>query len=239
MLRKLYGVAALLLLVGVTGCAPVVVDEGPDLAPTAKIAAICTGCQGFYTGFAPLIVTFDASSSADDHGVIGTFWDFGNGFTAAESKVVQTYTQVGEYKIKLTVIDVRGQKGFAEMTVRVIEKPIEYKIDRGENDFFAMERILEDRDYRSGDVIKIRLKITPKRDLEYSFWQEILPSGLTPDYPRLEFHAYQLKWGQPISWTYEVTVEKPGPFNIDGRGHVAVGPNAMKMRLTTVLETKK
>ncbi len=239
MLRKLCGIGALCLLIGLAGCAPVVVDEGPNLAPLAKIAAICTSCQAFYTGFAPLMVTFDAGSSSDDHGIVGTFWDFGNGFTSAETKVVQTYTQVGTYEIKLTVVDAQSQKGFAEMTVRIIEKPIEYKIDRGENDYFAMERIIEDRAYQSGDVVKIRLKITPKRDLEYSFWQEILPTGLTPDYPRLEFHGFQLKWGQPVSWTYEVTVEKPGPFNIDGRGQVAVGPNSMEMRLATQLDTKK
>jgi hypothetical protein len=224
-----------LLILGLAGCSPVVVHE-EDLPPVAVISVACLGCQSLHTGFAPLTVTL-TSQSTDDHGVVATFWELGSGLTSTQPSVVQTYTQPGTYTIKLTVADAKGQLAHAQVILRILEKPIEYKTDRGENEYFIMERILPDRAFAVGETITIKLRITPKRNLEYSFWQEILPPELQPNYSRLEFHGFQLKAQTPVAWVYEVTIEEAGHYQILGRGQAVDGPNSEDLRLTTSLES--
>ncbi|MBI1741469.1 PKD domain-containing protein [Candidatus Acetothermia bacterium] len=240
MQRKFFIVCSLLVMAGLSGCAPMPLpskEPPPDLSPIAGISLSCSACQSLNTGFAPLTVTLDASPSKDDHGIIATFWDFGNGMTATQPKVIQTYLEPGDYTVKLTVSDAKGQLASAQVVLHVIQKPIAFKTDRAENPYFIMERILPDRAFKLGETIKLKLQITPKRNLEYSYWREMLPPGLTPDYPQLEFHAFQLKEGKPIMWVYEVTIEKPGAFKIEGKGQAVDGPNSEALKLSTSLET--
>lgn len=55
-------------------------------------------------GFAPMLVSFDASSSFDPNGLNLTFsWDFGDGNTASGETTSHTYTMDGAYHVFLTV----------------------------------------------------------------------------------------------------------------------------------------
>jgi PKD repeat protein len=237
MKQKFYGIGVLLLLGGLAGCSPMVIDQ-KDQPPVARISVSCASCQAQYTGYAPLVVNFE-SASIDDQGIVATLWELGNGTTSTETKVSQTYTQLGTYTVRLTVIDTVGKKTSTELAIKVVEKPIEYKTDRAENEYFVMERIIQDRAYKPGDLVTIKLQITPKRNLEYSYWQEIVPVGLLPDYPKLEFHGYQLKEGKPVAWSYDVLVESPGQFSISGRGQAVDGPNSQELKLGTQLNASQ
>jgi len=54
-------------------------------------------------------MTFDASSSSDSNGsIIGYKWDFGDGEAGYGQVVTHSYTQVGEYAVKLMVTDNDG-----------------------------------------------------------------------------------------------------------------------------------
>ncbi|HHJ19688.1 MAG TPA: PKD domain-containing protein, partial [Gammaproteobacteria bacterium] len=58
------------------------------------------------SGNAPLKVSFDASSSTDAEGAIKSYqWQFENGETATGKTASHTFTQAGDYPVKLTVTD--------------------------------------------------------------------------------------------------------------------------------------
>jgi PKD repeat protein len=60
-------------------------------------------------GFAPLTVSFDASSSRDPDGDPMTFaWDFDDGSTASGGGLNHTFVQAGNFIVKLTARDNRG-----------------------------------------------------------------------------------------------------------------------------------
>lgn len=53
-------------------------------------------------------LTFDASASSDDSGIVSYAWDFGNGDTAAGQTVEYRYSSPGLYNVTLTVTDDDG-----------------------------------------------------------------------------------------------------------------------------------
>ncbi|WP_051336350.1 PKD domain-containing protein [Aquimarina latercula] len=58
------------------------------------------------SGVAPLLVSFDASTSSDSNGdTLEYLWDFGDGTTGEGINSTHTYTAAGEYIISLTVSD--------------------------------------------------------------------------------------------------------------------------------------
>jgi PKD repeat protein len=54
------------------------------------------------------VVTFDASASTDNVGIINYAWDFGDGTTGAGVEATHTYTKEGTYNVTLTVEDAVG-----------------------------------------------------------------------------------------------------------------------------------
>jgi PKD repeat protein len=60
------------------------------------------------SGFAPLGVHFDASSSSDDKAIQSYSWDFGDGTIVEGAIHDHTFTQAGEYDVVLTVRDAEG-----------------------------------------------------------------------------------------------------------------------------------
>lgn len=58
------------------------------------------------SGRAPLTVSFDASQSSGD--ISRYVWDYGDGASAADPKVIHTYTAVGTYVATLTVNNSAG-----------------------------------------------------------------------------------------------------------------------------------
>ena len=66
-------------------------------------------------------VTFDGSKSADADGKVMSFsWDFGDGSPILEGAIApHIYKKVGDYIVKLTVTDDKGESRVKEATITV------------------------------------------------------------------------------------------------------------------------
>jgi len=105
------------------GAVPVVENQPPiaearvsyhNPKPSEKYVEITLGDKAY----------FDASLSRDPDGVIVKYiWDFGDGTYAEGISVEHNYTQIGEYYVKLRVIDDKGAISPIPSTVRVIVNP--------------------------------------------------------------------------------------------------------------------
>jgi hypothetical protein len=88
------------------------VGEGIDQPPYPALTFSCSGrrCQ------------FDASASADDHGIVMYSWDFGDGTMAGgkkTKKVGHRFPKVGDvFTVTLTVTDTIGQSSLLQQQVR-------------------------------------------------------------------------------------------------------------------------
>lgn len=103
---------ALAALTALTACGGSGTPAG-NASPTASFTATPT------SGPHPLVVTFDASGSADADGSITSYaWDFGDGATATGASVQHTYVQ-GAFTAKLTVNDNVGAADDATRAVSV------------------------------------------------------------------------------------------------------------------------
>ena len=72
------------------------------------------------SGTAPLVVTFDGSSSSDADGVIASYaWTFGNGGSAAGQTANHTYQTAGSYSARLTVTDNQGATNTTTLSIVV------------------------------------------------------------------------------------------------------------------------
>lgn len=74
---------------------------GGNRIPLAQMSATPTN------GLTPLTVTFDGSASSDPDGdaLVSYLWDFGDGETGSGPTATHTYSQNGEYVVRLTVND--------------------------------------------------------------------------------------------------------------------------------------
>src|SRR6266513_2485713 len=89
-------------------CAPV------NQSPVAR----ATATPG--SGPAPLVVTFDGSSSSDPDGVIASYaWTFGDGGSAAGQTANHTYQTAGSYSARLTVTDNQGATNTTTLSIVV------------------------------------------------------------------------------------------------------------------------
>ena len=83
-------------------------------APTARIAVNKT------TGYAPLTVEFDGTSSSDSDGSISTYtWHTGDGDSYAGSQATHTYTTLGSFSAALTITDNDGTSSSVAVTIDV------------------------------------------------------------------------------------------------------------------------
>ena len=72
------------------------------------------------SGTAPLVVTFDGSSSSDPDGVIASYdWTFGDGGSAAGQTANHTYQTAGSYSASLTVTDNQGATNTTTLSIVV------------------------------------------------------------------------------------------------------------------------
>jgi hypothetical protein len=70
-------------------------------------------------------VTFDASVSSDNFGIVGYEWNFGDGTTASGKITSHRYTKQGTYTVTLTVQDAAGNMAIHSITVKVLLVTIE------------------------------------------------------------------------------------------------------------------
>ncbi|MUH35438.1 PKD domain-containing protein [Zobellia amurskyensis] len=86
-------------------------------APVAKASA------SLHSGYAPLKVDFNGSSSTDDLAISSYYWDFTEG---SSSKVTasHTFNNPGVYNVSFTVTDEEGLTSTDNLTVEVTQAPI-------------------------------------------------------------------------------------------------------------------
>lgn len=65
-------------------------------------------------------VTFDASASTDNVGIVSYEWDFGDGTTATGQTTYHTYTKTGVYNVTLTVRDGAGNTSTDSVMVTIV-----------------------------------------------------------------------------------------------------------------------
>jgi len=77
------------------------------------------------SGSAPLVVSFDASSSSDTDGIIVAYqWEFGDGTTGSGKTRAHTYGLPGAYTAILTVTDNHGVEESASQAIQVAQAAI-------------------------------------------------------------------------------------------------------------------
>lgn len=91
-------------------------DEPADQAPLSVFDATTL------TGSAPLLVSFDASTSTDADGtIIGYSWDFGDGSLGSGDTITHSFQSVGVYTVTLTVTDDTGLTGSSSLVITATE----------------------------------------------------------------------------------------------------------------------
>ncbi len=90
-----------------------------DIPPTAQMTATPT------SGYLPLTVAFDASTSTDADGTIAAYdWNFGDGVLGTGITVSHTYTTAGTFTAVLTVTDDKGAKSTKSVAITVTDPSI-------------------------------------------------------------------------------------------------------------------
>lgn len=115
-------------------------NEGTDTVTirpkTRPIAAIIKATP--LSGTAPLLVSFDGSASRYDYGDIVQYeWDFNDGSApkVTGAQIKYTFTKIGTYKVRLSILTNDGKKESSTQNVIVTETPLvarfETSISRG------------------------------------------------------------------------------------------------------------
>ncbi len=120
-----------------------VIDNFDGVATAQKTIDISTPVSGtpptvYFTstetsGNAPLAVNFDGSSSSDDGVIISYLWNFGDGTTANGATVSHVFSNVGSYKVELTVTDDNNDQASYEKEITVIYPLVDVNHDQDTN----------------------------------------------------------------------------------------------------------
>ncbi len=103
------------------GLAEELANVPPQLILAEINAPRDNACHTPTRGFAPLLVHFDGSASADPDGTIERYvWNFGDGETAEGAQVDHTYTQGGTYYATLAVYDNDGKVNLIPQALEIV-----------------------------------------------------------------------------------------------------------------------
>ncbi|MEM6628567.1 MAG: PKD domain-containing protein, partial [Bacteroidota bacterium] len=101
-----------------TASISIVVTPGENQEPTANFTATPD------SGFAPLTVSFDASSSVDPDGIIVSYtWDFGDDSTGVGATISHIFDTVGVFNVRLIVVDDSAAADTFFLPINVITNP--------------------------------------------------------------------------------------------------------------------
>ncbi len=75
-------------------------------------------------GVAPLTIQFNSDRSSDDGLIVGRAWDFGDGGTSSEIAPRHTFAEIGEYTVRLTILDEDGLSASTTATIVVTDGPV-------------------------------------------------------------------------------------------------------------------
>jgi PKD repeat protein len=96
-----------------------VIPPPVNSAPTAEILV------SKITGYAPLTVVFDGTSSSDSDGSISTYeWQMGDGGSYQGAQVTHTYNGLGSFTSTLTVTDNDGASSSSTVTIDVYAQAV-------------------------------------------------------------------------------------------------------------------
>jgi PKD repeat protein len=99
---------------GASTSVSITIEVQANVGPVAAITVTKT------TGYAPLAVAFDGSSSSDSDGSIASYaWTTGDGASYTGSTASHTYTTLGSFVATLTVTDDQGDSSSTTVTVDV------------------------------------------------------------------------------------------------------------------------
>lgn len=88
--------------------------------PTVNVPPVAAITVAKTTGYAPLVLAFDGSSSNDSDGSIASYtWTTGDGASYTGSTADHTYTTLGSFVATLTVTDDQGDSSSTTVTVDV------------------------------------------------------------------------------------------------------------------------
>jgi len=90
--------------------------------PSARTPPVARFTASATTVFTAEVVTFDASSSTDDVGIVSYQWDFGDNTTGVGLAVTHAWPADGIYVVVLNVTDTDGNTTFASAVVRVLNR---------------------------------------------------------------------------------------------------------------------
>jgi PKD repeat protein len=95
-----------------TATVQVVTLTPPPQAPTAVISGPTSGLVG-------VLLNFNGSGSSDDGSIVSYIWNFGDDTVGSGVNVFHQYSVVGDYEVRLTVIDNSGLSASATLTVHI------------------------------------------------------------------------------------------------------------------------
>ena len=99
----------------------ILVTSGTTPPPPINQAPIASFSAAPLSGTAPLLVSFDASGSADPDGSIATYaWNFGDGATGTGRTASHTYAVVGTFTARLIVTDDDGTAASTAVNINAL-----------------------------------------------------------------------------------------------------------------------
>jgi len=169
--RKL--VPIVLLLIGVLSLTTSCLDTN-----SSPVAAFTRNPS---SGTAPLVVSFNASSSYDSDGSIVSYeWDFRDGHSGVGGTPTHTFNSAGTYSVRLTVTDNGGARNFTNRSITVTAPPqVEYRVTAEQlyNEFDANE-VAGDLKYK-GKLIAVTGYVN---DIDSSFGISVVLVGSPGDW---------------------------------------------------------
>src|SRR5512135_1701170 len=87
--------------------ATIILDASPPVANAGQNQNVQVGTKA----------AFDGSGSTDNSGIASYHWDFGDGATGSGVAPTHNYTNAGTYTLRLTVIDIAGNRAASTITV--------------------------------------------------------------------------------------------------------------------------
>ena len=105
--------------IGCTAALGLLVLGGCSLGPRLDVVATAEPSEGY----APLRITFEASSLTGSTGeIVSHRWDFGDGTISTELTAVHTFEEKGDHRVLLEVADREGLTARNELIVRVLNR---------------------------------------------------------------------------------------------------------------------
>jgi len=106
-------------------------------------------------------ITFDASGSSDDFGIVSYLWEIEDKEITNETFEYQ-FKNVGNYTVTLTVEDTYGQKDTISEVITVVAEPEQEEPDNTDNEEPEGNETDDEQEEQDGDIASDRFNIKPQ-----------------------------------------------------------------------------